>query len=70
MTLTSGLTLMEVLLLGIVLFISVVITATFGFLVMRGEKNIPFNWHLNMARLTIGIAIIHGAVALAYYFGI
>lgn len=46
--------------LGIVTFVAIITTATLGMLVLKGKFGVKFSWHLNMARATIVIAIVHG----------
>jgi len=54
--------------LGAATIIALVITATFGMLVIREGSNVPFAWHVNMARLTIALALIHGLVVYWTFF--
>ena len=54
--------------LGIVTFIALIITATFGMLVLKGKYGIQFSWHVNMARATIVLAIIHGIIVIWVFF--
>lgn len=54
--------------LGIATFVSLITTAVLGMLVLKGKYNIPFSWHLNMARVTIVIAIIHATFVMLAYF--
>ena len=44
-------------------------TAVVGFLIMKGKGNIPFAWHVNLARLTIVLALIHATLAMVWFFG-
>ena len=53
---------------GVILFTCLVSTAIIGFLIMKGKGNIPFAWHLNLARLTLGIAVIHASLAMIWFF--
>jgi len=46
--------------LGAVTFIVIIATAILGMLVLKGKYGVKFSWHLNMARATILLAIIHG----------
>ncbi|MDD1707546.1 MAG: hypothetical protein LUQ33_00040 [Methanoregulaceae archaeon] len=50
--------------LGIVTFVAMITTAILGFLVLRAKYGIKFSWHVNMARATIIIAIIHGIIVI------
>jgi hypothetical protein len=54
--------------LGIVTFIMLITTATFGMLVLKGKYGIQFSWHVNMARATIILAIIHGIIVIWGFF--
>ena len=55
--------------LGILTFIALISTAILGFLFVKGKYGVRFSWHMNLAKITIIIAIIHGTlVALAYLF--
>jgi hypothetical protein len=67
MGLTTGWTIIPIMVLGGILFISIVSTATLGILVSRGKATL--NWHLTMVKVTIIILIIHGAVSTAYFLG-
>jgi len=54
--------------LGISTIISLLITATLGFLTHRGKPNL-FKYHKTLAYLTILLALIHaGLVINKYYF--
>jgi hypothetical protein len=54
--------------LGAATLICLMVTATIGMLVLRGGSKVPFTWHVNMARLTIAIALIHGIVVYLTFF--
>ena len=54
--------------LGAATIIALITTATFGMLVLREGSKIPFAWHVNMARLTIALAIIHAIVVYWTFF--
>ncbi len=53
--------------LGILTFISLVSTATVGYLNFRGKMIIPFRWHPRLAALTLTLAVIHGTLGLMLY---
>jgi len=57
-----------VLYLGIITLILLLLTATMGFLVMKGKAN--FKHHLLLAKITIALALIHGILGLALYFNL
>jgi len=44
---------------GIITFISLIVTATMGILVLKGLYNIPFKWHMRMAAVTFIFALTH-----------
>jgi hypothetical protein len=54
--------------LGGVTILALVATAVLGMLVLREGSNVKFSWHVNMARLTIVIAVIHGLVVYWTFF--
>lgn len=54
--------------LGAATLISLITTAAFGMLVIREGSTVPFTWHVNMARLTIALAIIHALVVYWTFF--
>ncbi len=53
---------------GVILFSCLISTAVVGFLIMRGKATIPFTWHLNLARLTVGVAVVHASLAMIWFF--
>lgn len=60
-----------VVVLGIILFISLCITASIAVLKRRGKlENVPFIWHFRMARISILIALLHGIMGISIYIGI
>jgi hypothetical protein len=69
MALFAWLTLPTIIGAGIVLFLCLIGTATLGFMIMKGKGTIPFSWHVNLARLTIVIALIHCFLAMAWFLG-
>jgi hypothetical protein len=69
MALFAWLTLPTIIGAGIILFLCLIGTATLGFMIMKGKVTIPFSWHVNLARLTIVIALIHGFLAMAWFLG-
>jgi len=69
MALSAWITFPVIMVAGSILFLCLIITAAFGFMIMKGKGNIPFSWHVNLARLTIVIALIHGFLAMAWFLG-
>jgi hypothetical protein len=69
MALFAWLTLPMIIVAGSLLFLCLIGTATLGFMIMKGKGNISFSWHMNLARLTIVIALIHGFLAMAWFLG-
>jgi hypothetical protein len=37
-------------------------------LVLKEGSNVPFSWHMNFARLTVLVAILHGLVVYWTFF--
>jgi len=54
--------------LGAATLICLITTATLGMLVLKEGSNVPFTWHVNMARLTIALALVHGLVVYWTFF--
>ncbi len=50
--------------MGIVTFAALITTAVLGMLVLKAKFGVKFSWHVNMARATIIIAIIHGIIVI------
>jgi len=69
MALSAWLTLPMILVAGSILFLCLIGTATLGFMIMKGKGNVSLTWHMNLARLTIVIALIHGFLAMAWFLG-
>ena len=69
MALSAWITLPMIIVAGMILFLCLIGTAMLGFMILKGKGNIPFSWHVNLARLTIVIALIHGFLAMAWFFG-
>ncbi len=68
MAFTTGGTIIPIMVLGIILFVSIVVTAVLGYFVLKGKAK--FKMHKTMAMVTIVILIIHGIVAAAYFLGL
>jgi hypothetical protein len=69
MALFTWVTLPLIIALGICVFLCLVGTATLGIMIMRGKATIPFSWHINLARLTILLALVHASLAMAWFQG-
>jgi hypothetical protein len=54
--------------LGAATLIALLATATIGMLVLREGSDVPFAWHVNMARLTIVLALIHAMIVYWTFF--
>jgi hypothetical protein len=54
--------------LGAATLLALVATAVLGTLIMKGESKVPFSWHVNLARLTVLVAILHGLVVYWTFF--
>ena len=68
MVLSTWITLPVVMATGAILFLCLISTAVVGFLIMKGKGDIPFTWHVNLARLTIVIALVHATLAMVWFF--
>ena len=69
MALFAWLTLPMIIVAGSILFLCLIGTATLGFMIMKGKGNVSLTWHINLARLTIVVALIHGFLAMAWFLG-
>jgi hypothetical protein len=69
MTLSAYISFPVIMVAGSILFLCLIGTAVLGSLILKGKSTIPFSWHVNLARLTIVIALIHGFLAMAWFFG-
>ncbi len=54
--------------MGIITLMSFLITASIGFLNLRGYNAIPLQYHFMMAKIALAIAIIHGTFGILAYF--
>jgi uncharacterized membrane protein len=52
---------------GIVTFLSLIITASLGYLIYSGKAKIKIKWHLVAAGLTLGLALVHGLLGILSY---
>lgn len=69
MALFTWITLPLIIAAGIFVFLCLIGTATLGIMIMKGKADIPFSWHVNIARLTIVMAIVHAFLAMAWFSG-
>jgi len=69
MTLSAWITFPVIMLAGSILFLCLIGTAVLGSMILKGKGSIPFSWHVNLARLTIVVALIHGFLAMAWFLG-
>jgi hypothetical protein len=69
MAISAWITLPVIMVAGGVLFLCLIATAVIGSMILKGKGNIPFSWHVNLARLTIVIALLHGFFAMAWFLG-
>ena len=53
--------------LGLITLITFLSVATLGMLIQKGS-DIPIGWHVNLARLTVVLALIHGLVVYLTFF--
>ncbi len=56
--------------MGILLFLSLITTATMGFFMVKGKPGFTLRRHMMMAGITIGLAVVHAFLAIGWYFGI
>ncbi|MDD1661334.1 MAG: hypothetical protein LUQ49_02590 [Methanomicrobiales archaeon] len=54
--------------IGAATLLALLATATLGMLITKEGYNIPFSWHVNLARITILVAILHGLVVYWTFF--
>lgn len=57
-----------ILYLGILTILSFLFTASIAIMNARGIHKIPFKWHPRMAKISIGLAILHGLLGILSYF--
>jgi hypothetical protein len=69
MALSAWITLPMIMIAGGILFLCLIGTAILGSMIMKGKGNIPLSWHINLARLTVVVVILHGFLAMAWFFG-
>ena len=69
MALSAWITLPMIMIAGTILFLCLIGTAILGSMIMKGKGNIPLSWHINLARLTVVVVLLHGFLAMAWFFG-
>jgi len=69
MALSAWITLPMIMIAGSILFLCIIGTAILGSMIMKGKGNIPLSWHINLARLTVVVVLLHGFLAMAWFFG-
>ena len=69
MVLSAWITFPVIMVAGSILFLCLIAAAGLGFMIMKGKGNVSLPLHVNLARLTIVIALIHGFLAMAWFFG-
>lgn len=52
---------------GIITLLSLLTTATIGYLMREQKVPIPFKWHKRMAYVTLALSLIHGLLGLLSY---
>jgi hypothetical protein len=52
--------------LGVVTLLLLLGTAAIAWLNMRGMHAVPVKWHMILARISIGFAILHAVLGLVY----
>ena len=53
--------------LGVLTYLSFLLTASISYMNLRGIRVIPFKWHKRMAIISIALASVHGLLALLAY---
>jgi hypothetical protein len=53
--------------LGIITLLSFLFTASISVLNKRGIRYVDFKWHSRMAKFSIGLALLHGLLAVLAY---
>jgi hypothetical protein len=69
MALSAYITFPMIIVAGSILFLCLIGTATLGYMIMKGKGNSKLSWHMNLARLTIVVALLHGFLAMVWFFG-
>jgi hypothetical protein len=69
MALSAWITLPMIMIAGSILFLCLIGTAILGSMIMKGKGNIPLSWHITLARLTVVVVLLHGFLAMAWFFG-
>jgi hypothetical protein len=69
MALSAWISFPVIMVAGSIMFLCLIGTATLGFMIMKGKGSVSLPWHINLARFTIVIALIHGFLAMAWFFG-
>jgi hypothetical protein len=69
MALSAWITLPMIMIAGSILFLCLIGTAILGSMIMKGKGNIPLSWHINLARLTVVVVLLHGFLAMVWFFG-
>jgi hypothetical protein len=54
--------------LGMVTLLMLLLTMSVSISYLRGWKWLGFKWHPRLAFITLGLAIIHGTLAVLIYF--
>ena len=52
---------------GIITLLLFLTVATMGMLIASGKTSIPLAWHMNLAKIAIVCALIHGLVGLLMF---
>ncbi len=54
---------------GVATLISLLATATLGYLYHTGRARFPFRWHPTMAVVTITLGVVHGTIVMLAFLG-
>ncbi|MCL5073784.1 MAG: hypothetical protein M1308_23255 [Actinobacteria bacterium] len=54
--------------IGILTYLSFLLTATIGYFQYTGKPLVPFKWHPRIAAASLILGLIHGVLAASVYF--
>ncbi len=69
MALSAWITFPVIMVAGSILFLCLIGTAALGFMIMKGKGNVSLSWHINLARVTLVLALLHGFLVMAWFLG-
>jgi len=57
-----------ILYLGVLTLTGFLFTASIAILNHKGIRTIPFRWHIRVAAISIGLAVVHGTLGILAYW--